>query len=185
MLYILPPPQTAKPPSVWDLILNFHRKGCPDSDASSFVPLKKAKLPLRFAAREQSWCNKTTVSSCQTASHVSNIGKKERNIRLTSKKKSAGLWSSTGSVSLSREIARQANQIELKKKKVYKLQLSMWESFFFFLVHISNKRWATRFSRFSLSAAASKKKKKKISNFFLERRLFCSLFFTHGAKFYK
>lgn len=63
MLYILPPP-IAKPPSVWDLIINFHRKGCQDE-----APPKKS---LKFDCREtkkskRTWC-KTSPSD---QSHVS------------------------------------------------------------------------------------------------------------------
>lgn len=127
MLYILPPPQTAKPPSVWDLILNFHRKGCPDSDPASYMPLKKAKLPLKFSANErrvhESWCNKTTMSSCQTKalSHVRR-GRKSHNKRYMYSNDLKKLIFA-GSVSLSREIAR---QIEPQLHRACEHEL--WES---------------------------------------------------------
>lgn len=70
MLYILPPP-TAKPPSVWDLIINFHRKGCqePSGTQNGSNSLKKS---LKFDCREvkksqRTWCK--TSPSDQT--HVS------------------------------------------------------------------------------------------------------------------
>lgn len=63
MLYILPPP-SAKPPSVWDLIINFHRKEA----ASSSHPVKKS---LKFDCREtkksqRTWCR----TSPSEPSHV-------------------------------------------------------------------------------------------------------------------
>lgn len=65
MLYILPPP-TAKPPSVWDLIINFHRKGCQDEAPAS------SKKSLKFNCREtkksqRTWCK----SSPSEPLHVS------------------------------------------------------------------------------------------------------------------
>lgn len=63
MLYILPPP-SAKPPSVWDLIINFHRKGCQDEAP----PKKSLKFDCREAKKSQrTWC-KTSPSD---RSHVS------------------------------------------------------------------------------------------------------------------
>lgn len=82
MLYILPPPPSAKPPSVWDLIINFHRKGCQESTNSS-------KSSLKFECHERrkvhrSWCSKTTSESSQTASsHVSMTSKVDLLISFT------------------------------------------------------------------------------------------------------
>lgn len=73
MLYILPPP-SAKPPSVWDLIINFHRKGCQESNSGSSKTLSSSKKSLKFDCREtttkksqRTWC-KTSPSD---QSHVS------------------------------------------------------------------------------------------------------------------
>lgn len=69
MLYILPPP-SAKPPSVWDLIINFHRKGCQEAAAtsSSTNPKKLLKFDCRETNKSQrTWC-KTSPSD---QSHVS------------------------------------------------------------------------------------------------------------------
>lgn len=75
MLYILPPP-SAKPPSVWDLIINFHRKGCQESGSSggNANTLSSSKKSLKFDCREtkksqRTWC-KTSPSD---QSHVSEI----------------------------------------------------------------------------------------------------------------
>lgn len=70
MLYILPPP-TAKPPSVWDLIINFHRKGCQDPSGNQ-SSANSSKKSLKFDCREtkksqRTWC-KTSPSD---QSHVS------------------------------------------------------------------------------------------------------------------
>lgn len=72
MLYILPPP-SAKPPSVWDLIINFHRKGCQESSGSNNSnDQSSSKKSLKFDCREtkksqRTWC-KTSPSD---QSHVS------------------------------------------------------------------------------------------------------------------
>lgn len=68
MLYILPPP-SAKPPSVWDLIINFHRKGCQESAGSSSTPKKLLKFDCRETTKksQRTWC-KTSPSD---QSHVS------------------------------------------------------------------------------------------------------------------
>lgn len=67
MLYILPPP-SAKPPSVWDLIINFHRKGCQEAASSSTNPKKLLKFDCRETKKSQrTWC-KTSPSD---QSHVS------------------------------------------------------------------------------------------------------------------
>lgn len=69
MLYILPPP-SAKPPSVWDLIINFHRKGCQESGSTSSPsnPKKSLKFDCRDTKKSQrTWC-KTSPSD---QSHVS------------------------------------------------------------------------------------------------------------------
>lgn len=51
MLYILPPPTNPSPPSVWDLILNFHRKGCQDSDSPS--PHESPSRLIKFSSKGQ------------------------------------------------------------------------------------------------------------------------------------
>lgn len=51
MLYILPPPSNPSPPSVWDLILNFHRKGCQDSDTPS--PHESPSRLIKFSSKGQ------------------------------------------------------------------------------------------------------------------------------------
>lgn len=68
MLYILPPP-SAKPPSVWDLIINFHRKGCQEAHGSSSNPKKLLKFDCRETTKksQRTWC-KTSPSD---QSHVS------------------------------------------------------------------------------------------------------------------
>lgn len=70
MLYILPPP-TAKPPSVWDLIINFHRKGCQEpsgTQSTSNLSKKSLKFDCRETKKSQrTWC-KTSPSD---QSHVS------------------------------------------------------------------------------------------------------------------
>lgn len=66
MLYILPPP-SAKPPSVWDLIINFHRKGCQESGSSAPSPKKSLKFDCRETKSQRTWC-KTSPSN---QSHVS------------------------------------------------------------------------------------------------------------------
>lgn len=66
MLYILPPP-SVKPPSVWDLIINFHRKGCQESTCSSSPPNKSLKFDCRETKSQRTWC-KTSPSH---RSHVS------------------------------------------------------------------------------------------------------------------
>lgn len=60
MLYILPPP-SAKPPSVWDLIINFHRKGCQEANGSSSNPKKLLKFDCRETTKksQRTWCKKS------------------------------------------------------------------------------------------------------------------------------
>lgn len=75
MLYILPPP-SAKPPSVWDLIINFHRKGCQESTSNDHNTdtSSSSKKSLKFDCRE---ANKSQRTWCKTSpsdqSHVSEI----------------------------------------------------------------------------------------------------------------
>lgn len=72
MLYILPPPTNPSPPSVWDLIINFHQKGCQDTTVT-----ETSSKPIRFdkghngikRIRHQSWC-KSSESSSTYQSHV-------------------------------------------------------------------------------------------------------------------
>lgn len=53
MLYILPP-TAPPPPSPWDLIINFHRKGYNhESISSSSIPLKTIKDSLNYDKRDQ------------------------------------------------------------------------------------------------------------------------------------
>ena len=115
MLYILPPP-SAKPPSVWDLIINFHRKGgCQESSSNENNNNNSpgSKKTLKFNCREtkksqRTWC-KTSPSD---QSHVREI------ILMTSKR----------SVSLSRENQR----MDLKFSSVFHPKQDLISLFCFF-----------------------------------------------------
>ncbi len=88
MLYILPPPTNPSPPSVWDLIINFHRKGCEESETATAVGDSSSKS-IKFSCKGQhhdighgrknrrSWC-KTTPSSSSPSSHNLNVRKREK-----------------------------------------------------------------------------------------------------------
>lgn len=82
MLYILPPPSNPSPPSVWDLILNFHRKGCQETDSQSAA--NDSKPLIKFSSKEherktrRSWCKTLPLSSTPLSSSSSNKHKVRR-----------------------------------------------------------------------------------------------------------
>jgi hypothetical protein len=81
MLYILPPPPSTKPPSVWDIIINFHRKGYLEST-------NLAKSSIKFECRErrkvnQSWYKRPSESNQTLKSHVSMTSKVDLQISFT------------------------------------------------------------------------------------------------------
>lgn len=96
MLYILPPPTNPSPPSVWDLIINFHRKGCQDSetviDSSSSKSVKFICTGQQQNSGDhekkirRSWC-KTTQSSSST-NHFNNVSERRDNEKRWRKQKS-------------------------------------------------------------------------------------------------
>lgn len=54
MLYILPPPTAPPPPSPWDLIINFHRKGYHKDVNTNIlsIPKKVIKDSLNYDRRD-------------------------------------------------------------------------------------------------------------------------------------
>lgn len=77
MLYILPPP-SAKPPSVWDLIINFHRKGCQETSSSTNNISSSSKKSLKFDCRETT-TKKSQRTWCKTSpSDQSHVSERER-----------------------------------------------------------------------------------------------------------
>lgn len=55
MLYILPPLTASPPPSPWDLIINFHRKGYHNHEniSRSSIPRNSIKDSLNYDKRDQ------------------------------------------------------------------------------------------------------------------------------------
>lgn len=82
MLYILPPPTNPSPPSVWDLIINFHRKGCQESHTDD-TPSNSINFSCKGQQHgrkiRRSWC-KTTPSSSPSSStnHFNNVSEEKR-----------------------------------------------------------------------------------------------------------
>lgn len=86
MLYILPPPSNPSPPSVWDLIINFHRKGCQESET---VVEESSSKSIKFSCKGQQkahdsgherkirryWCKTTPSSSPSSTNHFNNVRK--------------------------------------------------------------------------------------------------------------
>lgn len=79
MLYILPPPTNPSPPSVWDLIINFHRKGCqdgsepssPSTNVSKSIKFDKGQMSLvtgQKRSHRSTWSKSSKLSISQ--SHV-------------------------------------------------------------------------------------------------------------------
>lgn len=88
MLYILPPPTNPSPPSVWDLIINFHQKGCQESETT--VVDDSSSKAIKFSCKGQqlerkirrSWCKTTTTPSSSPSSstnHFNNVSERKDN----------------------------------------------------------------------------------------------------------
>lgn len=92
MLYILPPPSNPSPPSVWDLIINFHRKGCQESEttvndaqSSSIKFICKGQQPQKI---RRSWCKTTPPSSpSSSTNHFNNVSERRDNEKKNEMKK--------------------------------------------------------------------------------------------------
>jgi hypothetical protein len=70
MLYILPPQSAPSPPSVWDLIINFHRKGTDANAGPSSIkkPIKFDREVMKKSRR--SWHKSSSSEPNQSSPHV-------------------------------------------------------------------------------------------------------------------
>lgn len=94
MLYILPPPTNPSPPSVWDLIINFHRKGCQESEtAVDDAPSNSINFSCKGQQHgrkiRRSWCKTTPPSSSPSSStnHFNNVSERRDNEKKIEMKK--------------------------------------------------------------------------------------------------
>lgn len=71
MLFILPPPTAPTPPSPWDLIINFNRKGYQKDEYTKGLSVPKKAIKDSFKDRRE---HKTFRETCKLSStHQTNV----------------------------------------------------------------------------------------------------------------